>query len=728
MHVLVTGGGGYLGSWVTTLLLERGHSVKVLDRFCFGKSNAETLQNTPQCEMIEGDIRRLQEHPGLFDGVEAVIHLASLSNDPSCDLNTEMAMDVNVESTLELAKMAAEKGVRRFVFGSSCTVYGHGVFETLDEESPANPVSTFAKSKLLAETALLRMTNDQFEPVVARAGTMYGISARMRFDLAVNQMTATAMRQQRIEVRGGGNQWRPFVHVRDAARALAAMLEAPAKDVSGEIFNVGSDSSNIRIIDLARQVAAMIDGTSIEVAKDDDDLRNYSVQFDKLRNRLGFSCAWSITDGITELHKGLEQDYTDPFESKYFNVTRVKELMATPVDKGGEPVAPRFIPLSKPSLGEEEESAVLEALRSGWLTSGPKVAAFEKSFSDTVAAKASVAVSSCTAALHLCLVQAGVGPGDEVITSPITWASTGNTIINMGAKVVFVDIDPSTLNMNTDLLEAAITEKTRVIMPVHLAGQPCDLDPICAIGKKHGIPVVEDAAHALGASYKGTPIGGYGDFACFSFYAIKNITTMEGGMIAVGDEEVAERLRFLATNGLSATAWERYGRSAIAAPMEVVEPGYKYSMGNVSAAMGIEQLKKFSTFKATRKRVATMYAKALSDINEIELLRINEDIEHSWHLFVIRFKTDLLTRTRDELAYDLRRENIGTGVHFHGLHLHQYYNEAMGMKPADFPQATAASRSILSLPLHPQITDSNVHEVVSALKKVVFHARKSKVQ
>ena len=719
MHVLVTGGGGYLGSVLCPLLIERGHQVRILDRFCFGAAGVP-----PGAEVLRGDIRRLQETPALLDGIDAIIHLASLSNDPSCDLDPDMAADVNVESTLELAKLAIGRGIRRFVLGSSCAVYGRGVFELLDEESPANPVSTFGKTKLAAETRLLQLHSAQFEPVIARNATLFGWSPRMRFDLAVNQMVATAVRHGRIVVRGGGNQWRPLLHVRDAARAYALMVEADAAQVAGEIFNTGCEAINIRIADLARRVAAQFHGVEIEVPKDDDDLRTFRVQFQKIGQRLGFVCQRSIEDGIAEVRKGLAAMEGDPFDRQFFNVAQMKHLLTLPVGEGGEPVAARFIPLAKPFLGESEEQAVLAALRSGWLTSGPQIPVFEQLFCTQVAAPHAVAVTSCTAALHLCLVEAGVGPGDEVITSPITWASTGNTILNMGAKPRFVDVDPATLNLDPALLEEAINERTRAIMPVHMAGQPCDLTAIRRIAAKYGIPVVEDAAHALGATHDGVPIGGAGDFSCFSFYAIKNITTMEGGMIAVRDPDKAARLRLLATNGMAATAWDRYGRSAVPAPPEVIAPGYKYALGNVGAAMGVQQLQKFAQFKAARERLAHMYRSVLSDIDEIQLLQVAPNIGHAWHLLIIRLRLDRLTRDRNEIAADLRSENIGTGVHFYGLHLHQYYREVLGMRPEDFPQATAASHDILSLPLHPQLTDKNVHEVVTALKKVLLHAKR----
>ncbi|NIA13975.1 MAG: aminotransferase class I/II-fold pyridoxal phosphate-dependent enzyme [Nitrospiraceae bacterium] len=723
MRVLVTGGGGYLGCHLVPLLLEQGHEVRVFDRFCFGDEPVAAFADYPHCEVIRGDVRRLQEAPALLDGIDAVVHLAGLTNDPSCALDPEMAADVNVESTRELANQAAQHGVTRFVFASSCNVYGHGVFEFLDEESPPNPVSTFAKTKIAAETALLQMAGEHFEPVVARNATLFGWSPRMRFDVAIHHMVAHAVRTNGIKVMGGGNQWRPFIHVHDAARAFLALLEAPASAVSGQVFNVGDDNANIRIIDLARRVAETVGDVPIEIPKDDDELRDYRVQFGKIRDTLGFHCEHTIQDGINEIYDALRGNPIDPFDEIFFNAHRMKRLRATPVGEGGEPIAARFIPLAKPTLGEEEEEAVIEALRSGWLTSGPHLQAFEKAFADTVAAPHAIAVSSCTAALHLCLHHLGVRPGDEVITSPITWASTGNTVLHMGAKLVFADIERDSLNISPEAIERAITDRTRVIMPVHLAGRPCDLDAIHAIGERHGIPVVEDAAHALGAAYKGAPIGNCGPYACFSFYAIKNITTMEGGTITVQNQDDADHLRLLAANGLQATAWERYGRSAVAAPAQVVDPGYKYLMGNISAAMGVQQLKKFASFKAARRRLVGMYRAVLADVDEIALpAATNGDWEHAWHLFVIRLDLDKLTKTRDEIAADLRRENIGTGVHFYGLHLHPYYRETFGLTPEDFPEATAASNEVLSLPLHPQMTDRNVHEVVEALKKVLAHA------
>lgn len=725
MRVLVTGGAGYLGAVLVDELVNAGHAVRVFDRFCFGEDALDAWRKNDAVETVHGDIRRLQEHPGLLDGIDAVVHLASISNDISCDLNIDMAFDVNVESTRELANHCIEAGVRRFVLGSTCNVYGKGVFEYLDEQSPVNPVSSFGRTKAQAEAELLGLNGGHFEPVVARVATMFGWSSRMRFDLALNQMVATALLQKRISVMGGGKQWRPFLHVRDVARALFQLVEAEAGAVSGEIFNVGDDEKNFRIADLAAYVAEKFEDVTVDYPKADEDIRSYHVRFEKIAKTLGFSPSISVDDGITEMRAELEQRAIEPFAEPYINVSRMRALLNTPVDQGGEPIAPRFITLAKPNVGPEEERAVVETLRSGWFTTGAKVQTFEKTFSEVVNAPYTVAVTSCTAALHLSLAYLGVGAGDEVITSPITWASTGNTILHLGANVVFVDVDPETLNMDPAALEAAITPRTKAIMPVHLGGQPCDLDPIYAVANKHGISVVEDAAHALGARYHGKPIGSVGDVACFSFYAIKNITTIEGGTIALKDKETADRIRLLASNGMSAIAWQRYGRSAVAHPPEVIVPGYKYRMGDISAAMGLVQLKRFPDFKAARQRLVRQYDSVLGEVDEIARPKVIDDVEHAWHLYMIRFKLDMLNKSRDELAHALRRENVATGIHFLGLHLHEYYRETLGMKAEDYPHATKASQEILSLPLHPGMSDTDVHNVVAALKKVLLHARKS---
>lgn len=724
MNILITGGAGYLGCWLVHDLLSQGHSVRIFDRLCFGKPTEADWLSHPQCELITGDIRYWQQHPNLFEHIDVVIHLAGLANDPSCALCPITAHEVNVESAVEFARQASQRGVTRFIFASTCAVYGKGIGEWLDEDSPINPLSIFTQTKSEAEKRILALAHQQFSPVVLRFSTLFGYSPRMRFDVAINQMSAMAKLQGKIEVRGGGNQWRPFLHVRDASQAICKVVHAESQLIHGQIFNVGSNELNKRIIDLAQEIAQYIPNVYIDMVRDDEDLRNFRVQFNKFCSTFQFKPLHDIPTGVHEILQWLDSHPSEnPFDEPFINVYRMKKLKSIPVNQGGEPSAPRFIPLSKPWLGENEEQAVIEAIRSGWLTSGPKIRAFEQMFADYVGAPCAVAVSSCTSAIHLCLVEAGLQPGDEVITPPITWVSTVNTILNMGLKPVFVDVEPDTLNIDTNLIESKITEKTKAIIPVDIAGHPCELNAILHIAERYRLRVIEDSAHALGAQYRGKPIGSIAERTCFSFYATKNITTIEGGMITLADPDQARYLRILASNGLSDTAWDRYGRSAFSLPQELVSVGFKYSMSNISASIGIEQLKRVNQFNTTRQRLAHRYLHQLSDIEEIQLPVMKEHIVHSWHLFIVRFNTAKLKRTRDEIAFLLRQENIGTGIHFYGIHLHPLIQKLCNVRPEDCPNATSASQEILSLPLYPTMTEEDIQNVVQAVKKVIYYAK-----
>ncbi|MCA1903206.1 MAG: bifunctional SDR family oxidoreductase/aminotransferase class I/II-fold pyridoxal phosphate-dependent enzyme [Candidatus Hydrogenedens sp.] len=724
MHVLITGGVGYLGSWVTYELLKKGHKVRIYDRLCFGKPEKAEWLSHPNVELIEGDIRYWQKYPDLFNSIDVVIHLAGLANDPSCALCPITAKEVNTASTVELARQSSQKGVKKFIFASTCAVYGKGVGDWLDEESPTNPWSMFAQTKNESEKIVLSLGHNQFSPVIARLSTLFGYSPRMRFDLALNLMTAMAKTQGTIEVHGGGQQWRPFLHVRDCARAICILTEAEQSMVHNEIFNIGANELNKRILDLANEVASLIPDTKVEILKEDEDWRTFRVLFNKFASRFSFQPEYKIYDGVQEILNWFHQNPSEePFSEKYINVFRFKQLKTIPVSEGGEPTAPRFIPLAKPILGKEEETAILQAIRSGWLTSGDKINAFERIFASTVGAKEAVAVSSCTSAIHLCLVEAGVKAGDEVITPPITWVSTINTILNMGAKPVFVDVDPITFNINPELIEEKITKKTKVIIPVDLAGHPCELEAIQNIAERYNLHLIEDSAHALGATYHSKPIGSISERTCFSFYATKNITTIEGGMITLSDPEKARMLRILATNGLTDTAWDRYGRSAFYRPQELVSAGFKYAMSNVSASIGVEQIKKLSTFNSVRQRLVQRYYYSLSDIDEIILPKTKEHVQHAWHLFIIRLDTKKIGKSRDEIAFMLRQENIGTGIHFYGVHLHPYIQQQCNVSPESCPVATQISNEILSLPLHPELTEENIQYIVDALKKVIYYAK-----
>lgn len=376
------------------------------------------------------------------------------------------------------------------------------------------------------------------------------------------------------------------------------------------------------------------------------------------------------------------------------------------------------IPFHEPSIGPEEEREVLDTLRSGWLTTGPKTKRFERLFARYVGAEHAVALNSCTAALHLALYVHGIGPGDEVITTPITFAATVNVIEHVGARPVFVDVQQDTLNLDPLLVERAITPRTRAVIPVHFAGHPCDLKAIHDIADRHELVVIEDAAHAVGASYHGRRIGGLSPVTAFSFYATKNMTTGEGGMITTDDEDVAARLRILSLHGISVDAWKRCRRGAYK-HWDIVEPGFKYNMFDIQSSIGMHQLAKLDGFIEARQRWTRMYDDGFADTPEITPLSRREGITSAYHLYVIRLARKRLRLSRDEFMGELQDRGVGVGVHFRPVHLHPYYREKYGFAPGALPVAEEAGESLLSLPLFPTMTARQVTEVIRRVRDLI---------
>lgn len=376
-----------------------------------------------------------------------------------------------------------------------------------------------------------------------------------------------------------------------------------------------------------------------------------------------------------------------------------------------------FLPFSSPLISKDEISEVADTLRSGWLTTGPKVKGFEEEFARYIGSKHAIAVNSCTGALHLALVAAGIGTGDEVITTPYTFIATANVILHVGAKPVFVDIRPDIFNIDVEKIEAAITPKTKAIMPVHYAGQPCEMDEILEIARRHRLLVIEDAAHAIAAEYKGRKVGTIGDVTCFSFYATKNLVTGEGGMVTTNDGGVAEKIKILSLHGMSKDAWKRY-TAAGSWYYEVIYPGYKYNMTDIQASLGLHQLKKLAKFQKRREDIAEAYNEAFAGLDAIEMPFVKPDVKHAWHLYVIKIVPERLKINREQFIEALKEENIGTSVHFIPVHLHPYYRETFGFKEGDFPVAEKAYERVISLPLYPKMSDEDVECVIVAVRKV----------
>jgi len=390
---------------------------------------------------------------------------------------------------------------------------------------------------------------------------------------------------------------------------------------------------------------------------------------------------------------------------------------------GGESVRNDFLPPFRPTIGNEEINEVIDTLNSDWITTGPKTHKFEALFKKYIGSKHAIAVSSCTAGLHLSLVATGVKEGDEVITSPFTFASTANVIMHQKAKPIFVDIDKDTYNIDPKKIEEKITNKTKAVIPVHYAGHPCEMDNVLKIAKEYNLITIEDAAHALGAIYKSRRVGTISDFTSFSFYATKNITTAEGGMITTDNSELGERIRILSAHGISRDAWKRYSSEG-SWYYEIMYPGYKNNMTDIQAAIGLHQVKKLEGMQKRREEIVKKYNEEFEKIPEITPPTIRNCVRHAWHLYPIQLNTDVLRIDRNKFIEALNAENIGTSVHFIPIHLHPYYRKRFGFKRGDFPIAESTYDRIISLPLHPKMNDEDVKDVVVAVNKIVNHYKK----
>jgi dTDP-4-amino-4,6-dideoxygalactose transaminase len=409
-----------------------------------------------------------------------------------------------------------------------------------------------------------------------------------------------------------------------------------------------------------------------------------------------------------------------------------------------------FLPFSPPLIGEEEIAEVIDTLRSDWITTGPKVSRFEEEFAAFIGTPAALALSSCTAALHTALAAFGIGPGDAVITTPMTFCSSVHVIEHVGAKPILVDVEADTLNIDPEKVQEAIRSEVgrrkseignrksaiKAIMPVHLYGHPCDMDPILDIAREHDLTIIEDAAHALPAKYKGRLIGSRPAIlrpssgqacdlrlaACFSFYATKNLTTAEGGMLT-GSPDFIEEARLWSLHGMSRDAWKRYSAEG-SWYYEVIRPGFKYNMTDIQAAIGLHQLRKLPQFQARRREIVHCYSEAFSQFEELQVPTERPEVEHAWHLYVLRLNVERLNVSRNQFIEELTGRNIGTSVHFIPIHLHPYYRDKYSYKPDDFPVAYHEYQRIISLPLYPRMSDEDVDDVIEAVADIVKQHRR----
>ena len=380
------------------------------------------------------------------------------------------------------------------------------------------------------------------------------------------------------------------------------------------------------------------------------------------------------------------------------------------------------LPYHQPFIDDDEINEVVETLKSGWLTTGRRTFQFEKDFKEYIGCGHAIGLNSCTAGLHLALRAQGFAPGDEVITTTMTFPATVSAIIHEQLSPVLIDIEPGTLTMAVNQIEEKITPRTRAIVPVHYAGHPCDMDPIMELARKNKLVVIEDAAHAMETKYKGQKIGNLGNPTAFSFYANKNITTGEGGMLTLEDGLMADQIRILRLHGISRDAWKRFGKSGFT-HWDFEMPGFKFNMTDINAALGIHQLKKAERFLQLRKQYASLYDQAFSQVPGLEVLETREYAESSYHLYVITLQLEQLTVTRDEFIDAIQSAGIGVAVHYRALHLQPYFQKEFRTRLDTFPVATLYSESIISLPLYPRMSVKDVERVIGVVTDLVTRYR-----
>ena len=397
--------------------------------------------------------------------------------------------------------------------------------------------------------------------------------------------------------------------------------------------------------------------------------------------------------------------------------------MEKPAIEGGKPIIEEFLPYGKQWLDEKEINEVVDTLKSSWITTGPKMRKFEENFKHFKGSKYAVAVNSGTAALHISTSSINIKPGDEVITTPLTFVASANCVVYRGGTPVFADIKKDTYNIDPKEIEKKITKKTKAILPVHFAGQPCDMDEISEIARNHHLYVIEDAAHAIDAEYKGKKIGNISNLTTFSFHPVKNITTAEGGMVTTNDDELYEKLLMFRTHGISRDAVKRFGKEG-GFYYDMQYLGFRYNLSELHSAIGIHQLNKLESFQKRRQEIVKIYNRELQNIDNIIIPFVKKDIKHSWHLYVIQIEIEKLKVDRDFIFKALREENIGVNVHYIPVHYHSYYVQNYGFEKGKLPNVEWLFPRIITIPIFAKMSNDDVYDVINAIEKVLSYYKK----
>jgi len=397
--------------------------------------------------------------------------------------------------------------------------------------------------------------------------------------------------------------------------------------------------------------------------------------------------------------------------------------MEKPAIEGGKPIREQFLPYGTQWLDDDEINEVVDALRSDWITTGPKMRLFEQKFREFKGTKYAVSVNSGTAALHICTSCLDINPGDEVITTPFTFVASANCVVYRGGTPILADIKKDTYNIDPDEIKKKITSKTKAIIPVHFAGQPCDMDEICEIAEENNLFIIEDAAHAIDAEYKRKKIGKISDLTTFSFHPVKNMTTAEGGMVTTDDDEFYDKLLMFRTHGISRDAVKRFGKEG-GFYYDMQYLGFRYNLSELHSALGIHQLDKLESFQKRRREIVKLYNREFQSFKEITIPYVKEEVIHSWHLYVIQLNLEKLKVDRDQIFKAFRAENIGVNVHYIPVHYHSYYREKFGLHKGILPNVEWLYPRVLTLPIHAKMNNDDVYSVINALEKIINYYKK----
>jgi perosamine synthetase len=732
MKVLVTGHAGYVGSVATQVLAEAGHEVVGLDTGYFLPCHTEGMTPAEPARVILKDVREVTVAD--LAGIDAILHLAALSNDPMGDLAPELTAAINRDATIALAKAAKAAGVARFIFASSCSIYGAGNPDLLlDETAPVNPLTPYAASKVESEAGLLALADKTFAPTFMRNATCYGLSPRVRMDLVLNNLVCSALSTGEVRLLSSGLAWRPLLHCRDLARAAAAILAADADRVRGEAFNIGRNDENHLVRDIAAIVAEAVPGAKVTYgAGNTIDPRSYRVDFTKFADAFpDFRFLHTAASGAKELVAALAGRTTpeDLTGQRYIRLARLKALIdGGKLDadlgwKGARDTTPFHgklarIPVAGPSISPREVELVAEAARTAWFENHARYnTRFEAMVAEHTGRKHAVSLAHCTSAIHLALAALNIGPGDEVIVPECTWVATASPVVQVGATPVFCDIDPVTWCMSPASLAAAITPQTKAAIVVDLYGGMPDWARLDAIARDHGIVLIEDAAEAIGSRWRGKPAGSFGKASVFSFHGSKTVTTGEGGMLVTDDDAMAERVNILRDQGRHPTS-----RALI-----TEEVGFKYRMSAMQAAMGVAQMERLDELIAMKRDIFAFYREALGDVPGVTLNAEPPHVLNSYWM-VTAVLDPSLRLLKQQVAAELGADGIDTRPFFYPLSWQPAFRGQPSARDAAIrnPNAYAISQTGINLPSGYNVTRDVAARVSRSLTSILArHARRA---